>query len=285
MKITAMLALLAGMACMAGAGAPTARATPTADEILERNLAALGGRAKVSAVRSLRLEATQGPGGTAGGSVPVTIYWKRPDRIRIESPEQGLAKVVAFDGTTAWSTYPELPGFEAQVLDGAERDSLREQADLVDGPTLDYAAKGHHVELAGQEELATGKAWKLLLTTAQGEVRTLWFDCKSYLEVREERTQKVAGQEVTTVSLLSDFRPAGGSSSLTARSRVRASQAARPRAAASPRCFPSSDSSSTSRFPTACSPCPLRRPFRPRRPRARLRPQVHAEIAAAGSIW
>lgn len=210
MKITAMLALLAGMACMAGAGAPTARATPTADEILERNLAALGGRAKVSAVRSLRLEATQGSGGTGGGSVPVTIYWKRPDRIRIESPEEGLAKVVAFDGTTAWSTYPELPGFEAQVLDGAERDSLREQADLVDGPTLDYAAKGHHVELAGQEELATGKAWKLLLTTAQGEVRTLWFDCKSYLEVREERTQKVAGQEVTTVSLLSDFRPAGG---------------------------------------------------------------------------
>ncbi len=210
MKITAMLALLTGMACMAGAGAPTARATPTADEILERNLAALGGRAKVSAVRSLRLEATQGSAGTAGGSVPVTIYWKRPDRIRIESPEEGLAKVVAFDGTTAWSTYPELPGFEAQVLDGAERDSLREQADLVDGPTLDYAAKGNHVELAGQEELATGKAWKLLLTTAQGEVRTLWFDCESYLEVREERTQKVAGQEVTTVSLLSDFRPAGG---------------------------------------------------------------------------
>ncbi len=210
MKITAMLALLAATASLAGAGAPTPRATPTADEILERNLDALGGRARVSAVGSLRFAAEQWSGGVGGQSVPVTVYWKRPDRIRIETAEEGLIKVVAFDGTTAWSTYPELPGFAPQLLDGAERDSLREQADLVDGPTFDYAAKGHHVELAGREELASGMAWKLLLTTAQGDVRTLWFDCETYLEVREERTQTVAGQESTTVSLLSDFRPSGG---------------------------------------------------------------------------
>ena len=39
MKITATLALLVGLS---GAGAPAAPATPSADEILERNFAALG---------------------------------------------------------------------------------------------------------------------------------------------------------------------------------------------------------------------------------------------------
>ena len=212
MKITATLAFLTGLlgAGLLGAGGPAAGTTPTADEILERNLAALGGKARMQAVRTLRFTATQWSGGATGQSAPMTVYWKRPDRLRIEAPEEGLLKVLAFDGTTAWSTYPELEGFRPQVFEGAERDSLREQADLVDGPTVDYAAKGHHVELAGREDLGSGAAWKILLTTAQGEVRTLWFDCETFLQVREERTQKVAGQEITTVSLLSDFRPAGG---------------------------------------------------------------------------
>ena len=207
MRLTVTLAILAGLLSAAGAAAKEAPAGVSADDILERNFAALGGKAKLRAVRTLRFEATQQGG---GNSVPMKVYWKRPDRLRIESPEEGLEKVQAFDGERAWSTYPQLQGFAAELLDDAGRDSMRDQADLVEGPTFDYAAKGNQVELLGNEKLAEGDAWRLQLTTARGEVRTLWIDCLTLLQVREVRTQYSGGREVTTDSRLSDFRSVGG---------------------------------------------------------------------------
>ncbi len=219
MKLKAACSTMAGLAagllaaaCVAAQSAPSAPSAPSgpsADAILERNFAALGGKERIHAVRTLRLEATQSAGSK---SVPLKILWKRPDRLRIEVPDDGLDMLQVFDGERAWYTYPALPGFEVQFLDGAEREAMRAQADLVDGPTLDYAAKGHRVELLGQEKLpgTATDAWRLQLTTAQGEVRTLWFDSSSALQVREERRQQRGDKEVVIESSLSDFRPVGG---------------------------------------------------------------------------
>lgn len=189
--------------------APAAPAALSADTILERNFTALGGREKIHAVRSLRLEATQSAGEKR---LPLRIYWKRPDRLRIEARDEGLDALQVFDGEKAWFTYPALPGFEIQFLEGAEREALRAQADLVEGPTFDYAAKGHRVELVAREKLPGTEidAWRLLLTTAQGEVRTLWFDTSSMLQVREERRERRGDKEAVIEANLSDFRPAGG---------------------------------------------------------------------------
>ena len=193
----------------AAPSAPAALSAPSADAILERNFAALGGRDKIHAVRSLRLEATQSAGEKR---LPLRLYWKRPDRLRIEARDEGLDALQVFDGEQAWFTYPALPGFEIQFLEGAEREALRAQADLVEGPTFDYAAKGHRVELVAREKLPGTEidAWRLLLTTAQGEVRTLWFDTSSMLQVREERRERRGDKEAVIESNLSDFRPAGG---------------------------------------------------------------------------
>lgn len=198
------------LASLAGAVAAAEAPAPTAHEILERNLDALGGRAKFRAVHSLRLSATQSIPGAPGKEVALRVLWKRPDRLRIEVPEEGLLHVEAFDGSVAWSSYPELPGFETEILEGEARDLLKEQADLLEGPTFDPETKGHHVELVGREELPGGPAWRILLTMASGELRTLWFDCETNLQVREERTARVGDREVVTVSILSDFRSVGG---------------------------------------------------------------------------
>jgi outer membrane lipoprotein-sorting protein len=201
MKLEAILTLCAGLIVASCAAAETA------DDVLERNFAALGGKEKLRAVQTLRLEATQESGGK---SVPVKVWWKRPDKIRIQSPFQGLETVQVFDGRQAWYTYPDLPGFETQILTEAEMAALRAQADFVEGPTFDHAAKGHRVELLGKEKLGDGEAWRLLLTTAQGDVRTLWFDVDSNLQVREDRKEFRDGKEVAIESTFSDFRRVGG---------------------------------------------------------------------------
>lgn len=229
MKLPATITILAGLlaaACTLAATAAPApqqapavlegegegqgekeRATLSADEILERNFAALGGRERFRAVRTLHLEATQQAGGR---SETLKVYWQHPDRLRIEAPYDGLDTLQVFDGEKAWFTYPGLPGFEVEILDGAQREALRVQADLVEGPTFNYAAKGHRVELLGKEKLPEGEAWRLLLTTAQGDIRTLWFDATTFLQVREERREFRPDGEVRIESTLSDFRAVGG---------------------------------------------------------------------------
>lgn len=204
MAFTTTLALLL---TLAGAAPPAAPPGLSADEILERNFAAVGGRAKIRALATMRFE---GIDRSAGQSARVKVFWKRPDRIRIEVPEQGLDKVQAFDGENAWSIYPGLAGFPAERMVGVGRDTLRDQADLVEGPTFDYAAKGNRIELVGKEKLAEGEAWLLQLTLASGEVRMLWFDCASFLQVREERTQTVGERVLTIETTMADFRPVGG---------------------------------------------------------------------------
>ena len=201
MKLKATLTILAGLLTASCATAQTA------DEILERNFAALGGRAKLRAVRTLRLEATQV---TGDKSVPLKTYWKRPDKLRIESAVDGLDVLQVFDGEKGWYTYSALPGFGVEYFTDLPLQALQAQADLLEGPTFDYAAKGHRVELIGKEKLNGGEAWRLLLTTAKGEVRTLWFDTNSMLQIREERKELREGLEVTIESTLSDFRPVGG---------------------------------------------------------------------------
>lgn len=204
MAFTTTLALLLALA---GSAPPAAPADLSADEVLEHNFAAVGGRDRIRALATLRFEGIDRSGGQ---SARVKVFWKRPDRIRIETPEQGLDKVQAFDGAIAWSTYPGLAGFPAERMVGVGRDTLRDQADLVEGPTFDYAAKGNRIELVGKEKLAEGEAWLLQLTLASGEVRLLWFDCASFLQVREERTQTVGERVLTIETTLTDFRPVGG---------------------------------------------------------------------------
>jgi hypothetical protein len=51
------------------------------------------------------------------------------------------------------------------------------QADL-DGPLVDYAAKGSQIELAGMEQVEGRVAYKLKLTLKGGQATHVWIDAK-----------------------------------------------------------------------------------------------------------
>ena len=62
---------------------------------------------------------------------------------------------------------------------------LENQADI-DGPLVDYKAKGHQVELVGKEKVEGTDAWKLKVTLKSGDVRYVYLDADSYLEISNE---------------------------------------------------------------------------------------------------
>jgi hypothetical protein len=187
--------------------APAAAGAQTVDEIVARHVAARGGRQALAAVRTLRMtgRATEGPGRQA----IVRREVARPGRIRTEFEFQGTTGVYAWDGTSGWRVSPLDGDFEPEPLPAEQAALAAEQADI-DGPLVDWKAKGHRVELVGTEALPAGRAHHLKVTLKSGAVRDVWVDATTGLVVKTVSTRVWRGREVSLESTFGDYRETGG---------------------------------------------------------------------------
>jgi outer membrane lipoprotein-sorting protein len=179
----------------------------TVDELVARHVAARGGREALAAVRTVRMTglATAGPGREA----IVRREIARPGRIRTEFVFQGTTGIYVWDGTTGWCVSPLDGSLEAQPLSAEAAALSAEQADI-EGPLVDWKAKGHTVELVGGDALPAGAARELKVTLKSGAVRHLWIDPATGLIVRTESTRKLRGHEVAFETVYGDYRETGG---------------------------------------------------------------------------
>jgi len=195
----AVLALLAPLA-------PTASAQ-TVDELIAKNIVAKGGLEKIKAVKSMR--ATGKMIGGPGMEFPFVMINKRPKSTRLEFTFQGMTGMQVYDGKTAWMSMPFMGKKEPEVMPPDEAKMIEEQADF-DGPLMDYKEKGHTVELAGKEQVEGADAYKIKVTLKGGDVRTIYLDAETYLEIKVEAKRTIRGSEVEGESLLSDYKEVGG---------------------------------------------------------------------------
>ena len=86
---------------------------------------------------------------------------------------------------------------------------LDNQADI-DGPLVDYKAKGHQVELVGKEKVEGSDAWKLKVTLKNGDVQHIYLDADSYLEIRNESKRTIRGSETELENTIGDYKEVGG---------------------------------------------------------------------------
>jgi outer membrane lipoprotein-sorting protein len=186
---------------------PTAARAQTVDEIVARYVAARGGREALAAVRTVRMtgRAIAGPGREA----IVRREIARPGRIRTEFLFQGTTGVYAWDGAAGWRVSPLDGVFAPQPLPAEEAALAAEQADL-EGPLVDWRAKGHTVELVGKETLPGGPADRLKVTLKSGGVRHVWVDDASGLVVRTESTRRARGHELAVETTFADYRRTAG---------------------------------------------------------------------------
>jgi outer membrane lipoprotein-sorting protein len=182
-------------------------AAQTVDEIVTRHVAARGGREALAAVRTVRMtgRATAGPGRQA----IVRREIARPGRIRTEFEFQGTTGIFAWDGSEGWRVSPLDGGFEPEPLPAEEAAAAAEQADI-EGPLVDWRAKGHSVELVGSEDLPGGRAHHLKVTLKAGGVRELWVDAATGHVVKTVSNRPWRGREVRLATTFGDYRESGG---------------------------------------------------------------------------
>jgi len=194
-----VLALLAPFATVASA--------QTADELIAKNIAAKGGMEKLKSIKSMRQ--TGKMMGGQGMEFPFVMTNKRPKSFKLEFTFQGMTGMQVYDGKTAWMSMPFGGKKEPEVAPADQAKDMEEQADF-DGPLVDYKEKGHTVELLGKEQVEGADAYKLKVTLKGGDVRTIYLDSETYLEVKVESKRMVRGTEVEGEAYLSNYKEEEG---------------------------------------------------------------------------
>lgn len=162
-------------------------AAQTADEIIEKHLAAIGGRAALGKLTSRSMAGTitlSTPGGELSG--PFEILSQAPNKSRtlitLDLTALGAGKMIfdeRFDGTTGY-VIDTLQG--NRDITGNQLENLKNE--VFPTPFLDYKARGATVELGGKEKVGDRDAYLLTLRSKTGPATRRYIDAESYLEVR-----------------------------------------------------------------------------------------------------
>lgn len=182
-------------------------AAQTVDEVIAKHLEARGGVDRIKAVKSIKLtgKMTLGPGIEA----PVVLEMKKPANVRMEITFQGNLGIQAYDGKTGWGISPMSASKTPEPMSAEDLKDMEEQADL-DGSLVDWKVKGHTVELMGKEKVEGSFAYKLKLTLKNGDIRYVYIDADSSLELKTDAKRTIRGSEVETESVSSDYKEVGG---------------------------------------------------------------------------
>ena len=177
-----------------------AQANLSATQIVDKNVAARGGQSAWHAVQSLTLEGTMDAGGKEDHTLPFVMKMKRPHKSRLEIVFKDQTALQVFDGTHGWKVRPFLNRNEVETFTPTET-KIATATDELDGPLVDYAAKGTKVALLGKEAVEGHPAYKLELTMRNGQKRKVWIDAGTFLELKADGEPRILDGKPHAVSI------------------------------------------------------------------------------------
>jgi len=204
--------VLTALVCIAATA--SAQTTPSLDQIVEKSLTAIGGRAAL-AKNTSRSIAGKMTVATDNGDIQGTIEGvnQAPNKMRrlitLDLSALGADKLTIdqrFDGTTG-IVMDSMRGDTA--LSGSQLENLKNG--VFPSPLLDYKERGTKILLGGKEKIGTRDVYALSVQPATGPVTRLFVDAESYLPVRAIVTldfPELGPQEQTTD--FSDYRDVDG---------------------------------------------------------------------------
>lgn len=191
------LALLLGLAVNA----------QNVDDVLGKYYNAMGGKEKLSKLKSVRMTASIEV--APGMKAPVTIVTKDNKAMRFDLTLQGMTMTQSFDGTEGWFVMPFQGKKTPEKMPEEMIKSAKDQADAT-GPMFNYKEKGNTVELLGKEDMEGTEVYKLKVTKKDGDVSYSYLDAATYLELKTTTKKKMQDKEVEGETVMSDYRSVDG---------------------------------------------------------------------------
>lgn len=173
----------------------------TADEIVDKHIAAIGGKDAWKKINSVKQTGTIN---VQGNELAVTITVLNGKGMRQDISLMGMNGYTILTPTEGWNYMP----FQGQQKPEAmTADDVKENVDQLDaqGELINYKDKGHSIEYLGKDDVDGTDTYKLKLTFKSGKTETIYIDPSSYYIIRVVRTNKANGQETQVITNLSNY--------------------------------------------------------------------------------
>jgi outer membrane lipoprotein-sorting protein len=187
----------------------------SADEIIEKHVAASGGRAAYAKIMSRvgtgAITVTTPVGDLSG---TIEVYSKKPNKsrtlIKLDLTAVGAGQMTSdqrFDGNTAY-VMDTLQG--DRTIEGSQLDAMRNGS--FPSPLLTYKALGATMMLGEREKVGSKDAYVITMTPKAGPTTRLFFDADTFMLVRTVVKLNVPqlGGDIEQVVDFSDFRDVDG---------------------------------------------------------------------------
>ena len=174
----------------------------TADEIISKYVDAIGGKDKIAGIKTLYKESDIEVMGNTASSVTNIVNGKG---YKMEMDFNGSKIINCITDKGGWSLNPMMGQSSPEAMPDDQVKSTQSQL-FIEGPLVNYQAKGNKVELQGQEAVNGANCFKLKVTTPEGAQITAYVDANTYLISKVITKATVSGQDVETTLVFSKYQ-------------------------------------------------------------------------------
>jgi hypothetical protein len=198
-----MRKILLALSCLAFLSADA----QTVDEVIQKYTAAFGG---LDAFNKIKTAKMSGMVSAQGNDFPITVQVINGKAVRSDVEAMGNQIVSAYKDGKGWKINPFAGSTEAADATEAELTELKGQSILAPA-LMDYKARGHKVELVGQEDVGGVKAFKIKLTAKEDGKETLYYlNTSDHTLIKAVSDREMMGQTMTVESWFSDLKEING---------------------------------------------------------------------------
>ena len=175
----------------------------TADEIVAKNIKAMGGAAKLATLTSVKMTGTMS---AQGQDFPVTFTTLHQKGVRIEFEVMGTSNYYLANAEKGFIFMPIAQMQEPKEMEAEQYISFAKQMNL-QGAFFNYKERGIKIELVGAEKMDGVEVDKLKVTSKEGKSSSYFIDKKTSRLVKTIGTGKGPdGTEMELESTFSDYK-------------------------------------------------------------------------------
>ena len=179
----------------------------TTDDIIQKYSKAMGGLAAFNAIKTMK---TTGTFTTQGVDLALTSQIINGKAIRNDVQAMGQTVINSYKDGKGWKINPFAGVTTITDMTPEELIDFKSQS-MIANQLMDYKARGHKVELQGQEDVEGVKTYKIKLTNKDdNKVTTYFISVTDNTIVKSVSTRQLQGQDIEIETFYSDIKDFNG---------------------------------------------------------------------------